>query len=398
MDLPAFLETPLDRRATARRFWLPALTCMALLTVAYVRTAEGTQHGSPWGYRTWAFGALAYSDILALHEDRGAARHRLPYLEDKIEYPVLLGFGMWWPSVLAPGSAGYFALTFAALALCALGTLWILCSLPGAAPWIWAASPALIVYAGLNWDLFGILPLAGGVWLWARGQTRWAAALLSLAVWTKFFPVLVLGVLLLVALRKSLRESLELFAIFCGVTLLLNLPFALFARDNWLEFFRYNRVREIEPSLYLLAGRDARGFAPAANAISAAVTLLAASALAVIELRTRRLDPMKAACALVCVFFAVNKVYSPQYWLWVLALLAFARAPKILATAISGIAVADYVVSFSFLHLQSDRAWPQVRWFAEALFWPTVGLRYAALLTCAAWAFSRVLPRKAVVV
>jgi hypothetical protein len=115
-------------------------------------------------------------------------------------------------------------------------------------------------------------------------------------------------------------------------------------------------------------------------------------------LRTRRLDPMKAACALVCVFFAVNKVYSPQYWLWVLALLAFACAPKILATAISGIAVADYVVSFSFLHLQSDRAWPQVRWFAEALFWPTVGLRYAALLTCAAWAFSRVLPRKAVVV
>ena len=387
------METPLDLAATARRFWLPAAVCVALLSVAYVRTAAGTSHGSPWGYRTWAFGALAYSDILALHEDRGATRHGVPYLQDKIEYPVLLGLGMWWPSVLAPASPGYFAVTFAALSLCALLTLFILCSLPGASPWIWAASPSLLVYAGLNWDLFGILPLAAGIWLWARGRPRAAAALLSLAVWTKFFPVLVLGVLLLLALRQGLRAALELLAIFALVTLALNLPFALLARENWLEFFRYNRVREIEPSLYLLAGRDPRGFAPTANAISALVTLAAAAAIAALELRTRRVDPLKAACALVCVFFAVNKVYSPQYWLWVVALLAFAAAPAILATATSCLAVADYVVSFSFLHLQSDRAWPQVRWFADSIFWPTVGLRYAALLACAGWAFSRILLR-----
>ena len=389
------MERPLDRAATARRFWMPAAICLALLTVAYARTAAGTSHPTPWGYRTWAFGALAYSDILALHEDRGATRHRTPYLEDKIEYPVLLGFGMWWPSVIAPGRAGYFALTFAALALCALATLWILCSLPDASPWIWAASPALLVYAGLNWDLFGILPLALGVWLWALGRDRWAAAVLGVAVWTKFFPLLVLGVLLLVTLRRSLRAALELLAIFCGVSLALNLPFALWSLDNWLEFFRYNRVREIEPSLYLLLGRDPRGFAPAANAISAAVTLTAAAAIAALELRTRRIDAMKAACALVCVFFAANKVYSPQYWLWVIALLALAAAPALLAASVSSVAMADFVVSFSFLHLQSDRAWAQVRWFGEAIFWPMVALRYAALLACAAWAFSSVLRRKA---
>ncbi len=392
------METPLDRTATARRFWLPAALCLALLTVAYARTAQGNSHPSPWGYRTWAFGALAYSDIIALHEDRGATRHRLPYLEDKIEYPVLLGLGMWWPSLLLPRTPGYFALTFAGLSLCALGTLWLLCSMPWASPWIWAASPSLIVYAGLNWDLFGILPLALGVWLWARGRDRWAAVVLSVAVWTKFFPVLVLGILLLVALRKRLRSSLELFAIFCGVTLLLNLPFALLARDNWLEFFRYNRVRDIEPSLYLIAGWDARRSVPTANTVSALVTLAAAGAIAFLELRTRRLDAMKAACALICIFFAVNKVYSPQYWLWVVLLLSLAAAPTILATAVSCIAVADYVVSFSFLHLQSDRAWEQVRWFRDTLFWPTVGLRYAALLVCAAWAFSQVLPRKVLAV
>src|SRR5438477_409880 len=48
--------------------------------------------------------------------------------------------------------------------------------LPGTEPWAWAASPALLVYGALNWDLFGILPLALGVWLWAGGRERLAVA------------------------------------------------------------------------------------------------------------------------------------------------------------------------------------------------------------------------------
>src|SRR2546430_12762084 len=128
------MDQPLDRRATLRRFALPALVCSAILAASYQRTGEGTRHPSPWGYRLWSFGALAYSDILALHEDRGAARHTLPYLEDKVEYPVLLGIGMWFPSVLAPDRAGYFALTFALLAACAPLSLWFIFALPGTPP------------------------------------------------------------------------------------------------------------------------------------------------------------------------------------------------------------------------------------------------------------------------
>ncbi|MGZ6124393.1 MAG: hypothetical protein ACXWLR_05510, partial [Myxococcales bacterium] len=346
---------------------MPALVCAGILLACYARTAEGTRHPSPWGYRLWSFGALAYSDILALHEDRGATRHRVPYIEDKVEYPVLLGLGMWLPSVVAPGRDGYFALTFILLALCALATLWFLCALPGTQPWIWAASPALLVYGALNWDLLGILPLAAGLWLWARGRERAAAVVLSLAVWTKLFPVLVLGILLLVSLRGPLRRTLELAGIFLAVSLAVNLPFAIPGWSNWAWFFEYNRIRELEPSLYLLAGADRRAFVPAANWISALAVLAAAAALAVVELRTRRLDPLRAACALVCVFFIVNKVYSPQYWLWVVALLALAAVPGWLAGAASVIALADYASSFARLHLQADRAWAQAAWFDGAV-------------------------------
>ena len=387
------MDQPLDRRATLRRFALPAAACALLLLACYLRTAEGTQHPSPWGYRLWAFSALAYSDILALHEDRGAGRHAFPYVEDKVEYPVLLGLSMWWPSAVAGSRAGYFAVTFAMLALCALGTVWVLAAFPGALPWAFAASPALLVYGALNWDLVAIFPLALGLLLWARQRERAAVLVLSLAVWTKFFPLLVLGVVLLTALRKSLRHALELGGIFLAVTLLLNLPFALVARDNWSWFFVYNRIREIEPSLYLLSGANARGFVAAANAVSAAVTLAGAALLAVLELRTRRLDVLRASCALVCLFFIANKVYSPQYWLWVLALIALAGLPAWICSAVSAVALADFVISFSRLHVQGDRAWALAAWFDRSVFFPMVAARYLALSACAAWAFAHLLQK-----
>lgn len=382
------MDQPLDRRATLRRFATPLLACAALLTAAYVRTAEGTKHPSPWGYRLWSFGALAYSDIIALHEDRGAQQHRFPYLQDKVEYPVLMGLGMWWPSVLAPGREGYFALTFLALALCALGALWVLAAFPSANPWIWAASPALLVYSGLNWDLFGILPLAAGLWLWAKQKDVWAVVVLSLAVWTKLFPLLVLGVVLLTALRHGWKHTAMLAGVFAAVTLVLNLPFALLAPENWAWFFKYNQIREIEPSLYLLFGADFRSFVQNANTISALVTLAAAAGLAVAEFRTRRLDVLKAACGLVCVFFLANKVFSPQYWLWVVALIALAAVPGWIASAVSVVALGDFAISFARLHVQAQRIWAITQWYDHYLFWPAVACRYLALAACAAWAIS----------
>src|SRR5438477_2669648 len=213
------MDQPLDRRATLRRFALPAAVCAAVLLAAYLRTAEGTSHPSPWGYRLWSFAALTYSDILALHEDRGGGRHAFPYIQDKVEYPVLMGLGMWLPSAIAPNRQGYFAVTFIALALCALGTLWFLASLPETQPWAWAASPALLVYGALNWDLFAILPLAAGLWLWAQKREKTGVAVLSLAVWTKLFPVLALGVLLLISFRGPRRRPLELVGIFAALSL-----------------------------------------------------------------------------------------------------------------------------------------------------------------------------------
>src|SRR5207248_2153987 len=92
-----------------------------------------------------------------------------------------------------------------------------------------------------------------------------------------------------------------------GVTVAVNLPFAIWGWPRWTWFFEYNRIREIEPSLYLLLGADARGSVTAANTVSAMAVLAAALAIAAAELRTRRLDLLRAACALAaCALWAAT--------------------------------------------------------------------------------------------
>ena len=124
------------------RFRKPALVCALFLALGYARLAPGARIASASEYRAWSFGAFAYSDVIALHDDRGRARHRLPYLDDRIEYPVLLGFHLYWPSLIAPGGPGYFAVSYLALSLCALGALWFFCRIPGTQPWAFAATPS----------------------------------------------------------------------------------------------------------------------------------------------------------------------------------------------------------------------------------------------------------------
>src|SRR5256885_11080297 len=170
MSQPGFPARRDEARRTWDRFRGPAAVCLLLLALGYARLVPGTRIESAREYRIWSFGAFAYSDVVALHDDRGGGRHRVPYFQDRIEYPVLLGFHMYWPSLLAPNRPGYFLLSYLALSACALGTLWLLCGIEGTRQWAFAATPALTLYAGLNWDLFAIFPMMLGIAWWVSGR------------------------------------------------------------------------------------------------------------------------------------------------------------------------------------------------------------------------------------
>jgi hypothetical protein len=370
-------------RETWLRFRGPSIACAALLLLGYARLAPGAHIADARAYRVWSFGAYAYSDVIALHDDRGGGRHKAPYFHDRIEYPVLMGIHMWWPSVVAPNRAGYFAVTYAALALCALASLWLLCTLPGTEPWAFAATPALVLYAGLNWDLFAILPMLLGIAAWSRGRTALGTLALAVGTCTKLFPVLAFPPLLL---RERPQRAAVLAVAALAFAVVVNVPFALGARSNWLWFFDYNSARDNEPSLYTLFGAGKRDFIAGASWVLA---LAVAASCAAFALLRRHLDPLSAIAALLFVFFFFTRVWSPQYWLWVFAALALCGAPLWVAAAAGGEAVLDYVVQFGWLHLAFQGAWAQAAWLFRELFVPQLAIRYEVLGGCAAFALLR---------
>src|SRR5512137_41541 len=87
----------------------------------------------------------------------------LPYLEDRIEYPVLLGAALWAPSFLPGGQLVHFTASVAILSLCLVAAIALLRRLPGASPWWLAGTPALAYFGALNWDLIPIALLLGAM-------------------------------------------------------------------------------------------------------------------------------------------------------------------------------------------------------------------------------------------
>jgi uncharacterized membrane protein len=172
-----------SRRVRAAR---PVRLAFALgllwLVLGFANVARGLGAVGP-DYWRWAFAHHSYSDLLTLHWPRyqGGA-HPLPYLQDRIEYPALLGLVLWLPSLLPGGAAAYLVASALFLAGCLAVALWSLAQLPDARPWWLAATPALAYYAFLNWDLLPIALIAASLLAQARGRAAGAGALAGLGV------------------------------------------------------------------------------------------------------------------------------------------------------------------------------------------------------------------------
>src|SRR5205807_3550120 len=111
---------------------------------------------------------------------------------------------------------------------CGLVTVWLVHSYEGSKVWVLAAAPVLGLDAVLNWDLLAIALTVAALLLYQRGRDGWAGGLLSLAVWAKLFPLLLLPLIVLARARErewpSLRRGLLSFAL---VSAAVNLPVAV---------------------------------------------------------------------------------------------------------------------------------------------------------------------------
>jgi uncharacterized membrane protein len=226
----------------------------------------------------------------------------------------------------------YFLVT--ALLLCLFGLLatWFLAGVHRGRPWDalpFVLSPCLLATGLVNWDLMAVALVAGALWAWSRDRPLLTGVLIGLGTATKLYPLFLLGPILVVAWR---RRELGMFVWAAGgaalAWTLANLPAWLTGFERWQVFWRFNSERGADlGSLWLVLTHAGHTVGPSAiNMWSWLLFGTICVAVALLGLRAPE-TPRVAQLAFLVVagFLLVNKVYSPQYVLWLLPLAVLAR-------------------------------------------------------------------------
>ena len=336
-----------------------------------------------------------YSDILWLYSRDRLWLHPLPYIDYALEYPVGIG-GLSWVLSFAPGGrTGYYLATITLLVLAGLVTIWLIQAMTGSNSWLLACAPALLLYTALNWDIVAICFLVAALVALSRERPGWGGSCLAIAAWTKFFPLIALPVVVIWYWRGHRWRDLWRFgASFGVVSFLLNGPFAVHysagrwhLRDAWLYFFTFNQARASEGSLWnALAQSELRLSTSAINQFSALLLLAGLSIVALAVWNAyNRVAPgtllTLATLGLLSWWFAINKVYSPQYALWLVALLALCGAPIWLGVVF---ALADLFYFGAVLTIVAQQGW--VGWMDAPLLHLPILVREVVMLVLAGWA------------
>jgi uncharacterized membrane protein len=331
------------------RLALVAGSTTALITASLVGSALGflskaACRSGDWNISIKQFQAHCYTDIYPLYFAERLSAGKVPYTGHPVEYPVLIGTAMqavaWLVKPISdPYVRGreFFDVTVVMLALFAVaGTLATAYLAGRARRWtalLVALAPGLILASFINWDLIAMGLAALGMAAWAARRQVLAGVLLGLAVATKFYPLVFFGPLLLLCLRAGRLRAFTVTTVSTAAAwLAVNLPVALAAPAGWERFYKLNATRaadwgsiwyyfEIERWPFLGALRNG-----SLSAFSLAVFAAGCAGIGVIILAAPRRPRLPQVFFLVlAVFVLANKVWSPQYVIWLVPLAVLAR-------------------------------------------------------------------------
>ncbi|WP_017933513.1 glycosyltransferase family 87 protein [Nocardioides sp. Iso805N] len=361
---------PVGEHAGRHRWWTPVrvLLLLTAIVMALGMVQKSSCYSQTWSNGNTRYTHMCYSDLPYLYTGRGFAELKWPYSGDAttrsryevMEYPVGIAYWAWGTAYVTHWLAGspdlssraalstdklwgepgvlheirlYVSVNTIGFAVVALLACWLIAGVNRRRPWdaaAFALSPALLLTGMINWDLLAVGFVAGALWAWSRDRPILTGVMIGLGTATKLYPLFLLGGLLVICWRK--RRWTDLIMVTGSAVIawvLFNLPALISGVAQWKVFWSFNSSRGADLGSLWLVAQQVTGHTFSPHTINVWSWLLfAAWCLAVLVVgmlapRTPRFAQL--GFLIVAGFLIVNKVYSPQYVLWLLPLAVLAR-------------------------------------------------------------------------
>jgi uncharacterized membrane protein len=321
---------------------------------------------------------LCYNDIQPLYGIREIQSKTFPYIggglengelvDGAIEYPVLTGVFMWVSGLAVDDFRAYLDASAILLAPFGLLAAYLLVRLTGKRALLFAAAPAIVLYAFHNWDLLPVAAVVAGVWFWYRGRDIEAAVLFGVGAALKMYPALFILPLALyrwkagprsgplklsfvpnkevaatgvptaeqsrgsAGLVDDRRGAARVLLWGIGAFVAINLPFALLNFDGWWATYEFHRARLPNYDTVWLIGLNPDGeFGYSPNVLNLLTTVLIVASFigavvyGLIRSKGGTYPFLQVSGAALVAFLLWNKVHSPQYVLWLLPFFVLLR-------------------------------------------------------------------------
>jgi len=342
------------------------------LVAAFAMKYQCVVHGWSDHYQ---YTHLCYNEIQALFGVRGIQAGLLPYRDTAFEYPVLTGMFMDLAGRILRGlvrlgviarndDSGYLLVSSLMLAPFSLAVTMMLRPRVSAGRLaLWAVGLPTILYTFHNWDVLAVWGSAWGLMAYERDRRATAGAALAAGATAKLYSAfLAPGAVLGRWAEGDRKGSLRIVAGFVAVYAALNVPWIVIsagapaaapgefpgvdlrdpAVNGWLAvwLFHADRYPDYWTIWYWIGEHSARirsnpwwgGSFTGFVSLSSFASFAAGSVYMLWRGWTRRGEPQGYPVAavglgVVVAFLITSKVYSPQYALWAVPLLAMLSIP-----------------------------------------------------------------------
>lgn len=366
-----------------------------------------------------AYYELCYSDTVPLYTAELLSQGKFPYKSSwtekdstgaqqiqydgtpavrYMEYPVLTGLYQYVSMALAKTYTAltklvsipvvaevvmFFNISAFGLALAWLATVWATTLLAGRRIWdaaLVAGSPLVIFQIFTNFDALATACAAGAMLAWSRRRPAVAGALIGIGVALKLYPLLLIVPLVILGLRTGrMREVGKTAGVAVVTWLVVNLPIMVLYPRGWSEFFRLNTRRGDDmDSIYNVVKSFTgwRGFDPnlgfweppsVTNAVTAVLFAVCLCGIAYVGLTAQRRPRLaQLAFLVIAAFLLTNKVWSPQYSLWLVPLAVLALPQRRILLAWMTVDALVWVPRMLYLFGEAKMGLPQ-EWFTATV-------------------------------